>query len=85
MPCPVCGGSKRIVVGPSAYVCTTQRVVDGVAPGDQGNVGVVPVPIYGECRTRYEAADEQARAATEEAREGARAEARAAWHSDLAA
>ena len=76
--CPVCGGADRLVVAAGAYMCTSRRVVNAVAPGQNGNFGLAPIPIYGECGARYDEGMLEAR------RTQVRAQAQAAGEARLA-
>lgn len=51
MRCPSCGGTTFEVVRPGTLRCVTERVVNAVPPGQGGNFGVQPIPIYGPCQS----------------------------------
>lgn len=54
MNCPVCGGTTRVCIAPGRFQCTGSRLVGGVPAGAPGNLGLGPMPVYGDCLTEYE-------------------------------
>src|SRR5579863_5920909 len=61
--CPSCGGSQFEVVSPGRLRCTSKTIIDAVPPGQGGNIGTAPIPLYGRCGTVFTQQDVERAAA----------------------
>jgi len=47
--CPICLSSTVQVVSPGQFLCAGKVLRDEVPPGQGGNIGTAPIPLYGWC------------------------------------